>query len=157
MIEREIKRESETAILFRMNSLTTAIMDQYMRATCHGFLERALSESIRRVMDTKQSCELNPSKLDSLAEACANAEMLLCLLDDVVDCIFHSVESCPPTLRFICGCLQRTVAAKWPNDQLVKTRVVGSFIFLRLLCPAILNPRQFGLVDGTQMTCIFLL
>ena len=155
MIEREIKRENETATLFRMNSLTTAIMDQYMRATCQSFLEKALSESMRRVMDTKQSCELNPSKLDSLAEACANAEMLLTLLDEVVDCIFHSVESCPPMLRFICGCLQRAVAAKWPNDQLVKTRVVGSFIFLRLICPAILNPRQFGLFDGNVLALFF--
>lgn len=77
MIEREIRREYETATLFRMNSLTTTVMDQYMRATCTQFLESALQESMRRVMDTRQSCELNPSKLDSLAEACANAEMLL--------------------------------------------------------------------------------
>lgn len=119
-----------------------------MRATCQSFLEQALSETLRRVMETRQSCELNPSKLESLAEACENAENLLSLLDDVVDLIFHSVESCPPMLRFICGCLQRAVAAKWPNDNLVKTRVVGGFIFLRLLCPAILNPRQFNLIDG---------
>lgn len=149
MMEREIKRETETGLLFRMNCLTTAIMDQYMRSTCQGFLETALNESLRRVMETRQSCELNPSKLDSLAQACENAENLLLLLDDVVDCIFHSVESCPNMLRFICGCLQRAVAAKWPNDPLVKTRVVGGFIFLRLICPAILNPRQWSLIDGT--------
>lgn len=64
MIEREIRRESETATLFRMNSLTTTIMDQYMRATCQQFLENALSDSLRRVVETRQSCELNPSKLD---------------------------------------------------------------------------------------------
>ena len=37
---------------------------------------------------------------------------------------------------------------KWPNERLVKTRVVSGFIFLRLLCPAILNPRQFNLLSG---------
>lgn len=58
-------------------------------------------------------------------EACSNAEYLLSLLDDIIDSIFHSVESCPRTLRFICGCLQRAVSAKWPNDPLVRTRVVG--------------------------------
>ncbi len=48
--------------------------------------------------------------------------------------------------RYICCCLQRNVTAKWPNERLVKTRAVSVFIFLRLLCPAILNPRQFNLL-----------
>ena len=38
---------------------------------------------------------------------------------------------------------------KWPNERLVKTRAVSGFIFLRLLCPAILNPRQFNLLSGS--------
>ena len=49
-------------------------------------------------------------------------------------------------LRYICYCLQRTVTNKWPNERLVKTRAVSGFVFLRLLCPAILNPRQFNLI-----------
>ena len=40
---------------------------------------------------------------------------------------------------------------KWPNERLVKTRVVSGFIFLRLLCPAILNPRQFNLLSGKNL------
>jgi len=50
--------------------------------------------------------------------------------------------------RYICFCLQRDVKTKWPNERLVKTRVVSAHIFLRLLCPAILNPRQFNLLSG---------
>ena len=49
-------------------------------------------------------------------------------------------------LRHICGCLQRTVAKRWPDNAIVKPRVVSGFIFLRLLCPAIVNPRNFNLV-----------
>lgn len=148
MVEREIRRESEANTLFRMNSLTTTLMDQYMRMTCDAFLQTALKEPLRKVFDTKQSCELNPSKLESLEDLCTNAEHLLSLLDTVVDSIFNSVDSCPPCIRYICGCLQRAVCMKWPNDPLIRTRVVGSFIFLRLICPAILNPRQFALLDG---------
>lgn len=36
---------------------------------------------------------------------------------------------------------------KWPHERFVRTRVVSGFIFLRLLCPAILNPRQFNLIS----------
>jgi hypothetical protein len=40
---------------------------------------------------------------------------------------------------------------KWPHERLVRTRVVSGFIFLRLLCPAILHPRQFNLISGKLM------
>jgi Ras GTPase-activating protein 1 len=53
--------------------------------------------------------------------------------------------------RYICYCLQRYVNTKWPNERLVKTRVVSGFIFLRLICPAILNPRQFNLLSGNPL------
>lgn len=39
--------------------------------------------------------------------------------------------------------------SRWPQERLVRTRVVSGFIFLRLLCPAILNPRHFNLIAET--------
>ena len=39
--------------------------------------------------------------------------------------------------------------SRWPQERLVRTRVVSGFIFLRLLCPAILNPRNFNLIADT--------
>ena len=53
------------------------------------------------------------------------------------------------TIRYICSCLQRKVMSRWPQERLVRTRVVSGFIFLRLLCPAILNPRNFNLIAET--------
>lgn len=44
--------------------------------------------------------------------------------------------------------MQRAAMTKWPNERLVKTRVISGFIFLRLICPSLLNPRQFNLVSG---------
>jgi len=143
----EIEREEETSTLFRAASLTTTLMDGYMRSVCQDFLHTALFPTIHRILETKLSCELNPSKIESPTEACANAEFLLQVLDDITESIFMSSEACPRTLRFICACLQRDVTARWPAERLVKTRVVSGFIFLRLLCPAILNPRQFGLLS----------
>ncbi|XP_054709957.1 ras GTPase-activating protein 1-like [Uloborus diversus] len=149
MNDREIQIEEDTTTLFRSASLTTTLMDHYMRSTANGFLHQAVQDFILKVMDSRQSCELNPSKLESPIEACTNAENMLGLLDEVIESIFSSIDSCPRTLRYICSCLQKSVMAKWPNDPLVKTRVVSGFVFLRLLCPAILNPRQFNLINDT--------
>ncbi|CAG0896577.1 unnamed protein product [Darwinula stevensoni] len=148
MCEFEIGREDETSTLFRSATLTTTLMDLYMKAVCFGFLDAALSSIIHRLVESRQSCELNPSKMDNPNDACSNAEFLLEILDELTDAIFMSSDACPRTVRYICGCLQRSVMAKWPEERLVRTRVISGFIFLRLLCPAILNPRQFSLLPG---------
>lgn len=142
----EIARETETSTLFRAASLATTLMDLYMRAECGGFLQAAVLETVLRLQESKQSAELNPAKMDSLDDACNNAEFLLQVLDQVTLSIFTSPEACPRSVRYICGCLQKAVVAKWPDERFVRTRVVSGFIFLRLLCPALLNPRLFGLV-----------
>ncbi|KAG8279422.1 Ras GTPase-activating protein 1, partial [Homalodisca vitripennis] len=143
----EIEKEEETSTLFRAASLTTTLMDLYMKSVCTDFLHSALRSTIVKLLETKQSCELNPNKMESPEDACNNAEFLLQVLDEVTHSIFLSAEACPKTVRYICGCLQRCVVGKWPHERLVRTRVVSGFIFLRLLCPAILNPRQFNLIS----------
>uniref|UniRef100_A0A182K4P8 Ras GTPase-activating protein 1 n=1 Tax=Anopheles christyi TaxID=43041 RepID=A0A182K4P8_9DIPT len=151
LCQAEVARENETSTLFRGASLATTLMDLYMRAECTLFLQSAVSDTVQRILDSKQSAELNPTKMDVNDDACSNAEFLLMILDQVTQSIFTSPDACPRTVRYICNCLQKAVVAKWPSpsERLVRTRVVSGFIFLRLLCPALLNPRQFGLVNET--------
>ena len=99
---------------------------------------------------------MNPAKLDSPSEACSNAENLLNIIDEIVEIIFANATHCPPTVRYICATIKAAVSQKWPNDTLVRTRAVSAFIFLRLLCPAILNPRQFNLISGMIIRINFL-
>lgn len=147
LLEREIQLETEVATLFRSNSLTATLIDQYMKATCKDFLLKSLTDPIHRVLDSKTSCELNPAKLDSPSEACSNAENLLSILNEIIEVIFANAHYCPLTVRYICSSIKSAVSLKWPNDHLVRTRAVSAFIFFRLICPAILNPRQFGLIS----------
>lgn len=135
LCQAEIARENETSTLFRGASLSTTLMDLYMRAECGAFLQSAVSDTVSRILESKQSAELNPTKMDDIEDACSNAEFLLQILDLVTQSIFTSPEECPRTVRYICHCLQRAVVAKWPTERLVRTRVVSGFIFLRLLCP----------------------
>lgn len=54
-----------------------------MRAECRGFLQAAVLEMVLRLLESKQSAELNPAKMDSPDDACNNAEFLLQILDQV--------------------------------------------------------------------------
>ncbi|CAH2087033.1 unnamed protein product [Euphydryas editha] len=144
----ELAREGDHRALFRAASLATAVLDEFMHALCKPFLQAAIAETVQKLIDAKQSAELNPTKMDSPDDACNNAEFLLMILDQITLSIFTSPEACPRPIRYLCGCLQRAAVTKWPNERFVRTRVVSGFIFLRLICPALVEPRAWGLVSG---------
>lgn len=149
--DREINMEDEATTLFRATTLASTLMEQYMKATATPFVHHALKESILKIMESKQSCELNPSKLEKNEDVNMNLAHLLIILSELVEKIFMAAEILPPTLRYIYGCLQRSVQQKWPNTTM-KTRVVSGFVFLRLICPAILNPRMFNIIADPPST-----
>uniref|UniRef100_A0A8C9T7C2 RAS p21 protein activator 1 n=1 Tax=Scleropages formosus TaxID=113540 RepID=A0A8C9T7C2_SCLFO len=145
--DREISMEDEATTLFRATTLASTLMEQYMKATAIPFVHHALKETILKIMESKQSCELNPSKLEKNEDVNLNLAHLLNILSELVEKIFMAAEILPPTLRFIYGCLQKSVKEKWPTNTTMRTRVVSGFVFLRLICPAILSPRMFNIIS----------
>ncbi|MBN3320363.1 RASA1 protein, partial [Atractosteus spatula] len=139
--DREISMED-----IRATTLASTLMEQYMKATATPFVHHALKDTILKIMESKQSCELNPSKLEKNEDVSINLIHLLNILSELVEKIFMAAEILPPTLRFIYGCLQKSVQQKWPKNTTMRTRVVSGFVFLRLICPAILNPRMFNII-----------
>uniref|UniRef100_A0A671KND3 Ras GTPase-activating protein 1-like n=1 Tax=Sinocyclocheilus anshuiensis TaxID=1608454 RepID=A0A671KND3_9TELE len=144
--DKEINMEDEATTLFRATTLASTLMEQYMKATATPFVHHALKDTILKIMESKQSCELNPSKLEKNEDVNLNLVHLLNILSELVEKIFMAAEILPPTLRYIYGCLQKSVQQKWPTDTTMRTRVVSGFVFLRLICPAILNPRMFNII-----------
>uniref|UniRef100_A0A3B4AMR5 Ras GTPase-activating protein 1 n=1 Tax=Periophthalmus magnuspinnatus TaxID=409849 RepID=A0A3B4AMR5_9GOBI len=150
--DREINMEDEATTLFRATTLASTLMEQYMKATATPFVHHALKDTILKIMESKQSCELNPSKLEKNEDVNLNLAHLLNILSELVEKIFMAAEILPPTLRYIYGCLQKSVQQKWPTNTTMRTRVVSGFVFLRLICPAILNPRMFNIIADPPST-----
>jgi len=140
----------DAGTLFRRTSLASTVMEQYMRSTCSTFVSLALGESVKHVVDQLQSCELNPAKCDvnvTNKQLEGNLHRLLEHLTFTLRSIINTCDIFPKHLIRIFAHLQRCVAAKWPNDMQIPTRVVSGFLFLRLLCPAIISPKSFNLVS----------
>ncbi|XP_052463346.1 ras GTPase-activating protein 1 [Carassius gibelio] len=144
--DREISAEDEATTLFRATTLASTLMEQYMKATATPFVHHALKDTILKIMESRQSCELNPSKMEKNEDVNVNLAHLLSIVSELVEKIFMAAEILPLTLRFIYGCLQKAVQQKWPRNTTMRTRVVSGFVFLRLICPAIVNPRIFNII-----------
>lgn len=152
LLEREVDLESDVTALFRTNSLVLALIESYIRSLSRNMLNKCLKEPVKKLLDDRICCEINPAKLEShndSQKACENFQNLLDVLNELVANIYESIDYYPLPVRYLLSCLQRKVMKKWPEQQLIRTRVVSSFVILRLICPILLNPKQFKLINET--------
>ncbi|XP_028399121.1 ras GTPase-activating protein 1-like isoform X2 [Dendronephthya gigantea] len=149
LTEREIENEDNVATLFRGTSAATSLMDQYMKMVAVQYVQYTLRDVVVRIMECKHSCEINPARLGKDENAVSNLTSLIEFLDEALDSIVNSVDKCPELLRYLFGCLQSSVKAKWPDKETLRTRVVSAFLFLRCFCPAIMNPRICNMMSDT--------
>lgn len=149
----EIENQEEVSTLFRGTSLTTTLMDQYMKMVAIPYLQKTIGDVVAKIVECKQSCELNPAKLEKGADTVVNLKQLLEFLFEGVDAIVRSPDDCPRTLRYLFCCLQQNVKDRWSDNEIVRSRVVSGFLFLRLICPAIMNPRICNMMSESPSLC----
>lgn len=138
---------TEANLLFRGNSLLTQALDFHMRRVGKEYLSEILGEQIRTINNINPDCEVDPSRIDNAGAFDKNWVSLIALTTDVWRSIADSATRCPPELRQIFKYI-RAVAEDRYGDFLrtVAYTSVSGFIFLRFFCPAILNPKLFGLL-----------
>jgi hypothetical protein len=139
--------QGEANLLFRGNSLLTQSLDFHMRRLGKEFLEDVLSEKILEINALNPDCEVDPSRLTHSEDMSKNWAQLISLTTSVWENIAESANRCPAELRQILKYI-RAVAEDRYGDFLrtVAYTSVSGFLFLRFFCPALLNPKLFGLL-----------
>ncbi|KAK1762358.1 hypothetical protein QBC33DRAFT_461576 [Phialemonium atrogriseum] len=148
----------EANLLFRGNSLLTQALEFHLRRLGKEYLEDILSDKIQEMNELNPNCEVDPSKLQHGDDLQQHWTRLNNFTNEVWDCISSSADRVPPELRHILKYI-RAVAEDRYGDFLrtVAYTSVSGFLFLRFICPAILNPKLFGLLrdhprPGAQRT-----
>jgi len=139
--------QGEANLLFRGNSLLTQALDSNMRRLGKEYLSEVLSERIAEINTLNSDCEVDPSRISQGEDVTKNWAVLIALTTSVWKGIAGSASRCPPELRHILKYI-RAVAEDRYGDFLrtVKYTSVSGFLFLRFFCPALLNPKLFGLL-----------
>lgn len=131
-----------------------------------GLLRKVVEEPLVRIFrntasqqtntnnQTPKSFELDPSKCPDAGQRDQNLYNFQVALKDLINsiCNHQSVNLFPNELKHLFYLIRQHVHLKWlkqqnpgTDDKLVKIYCVSAFVFLRLLCPAMLNPKNFGL------------
>ncbi|RLN71148.1 hypothetical protein BBJ28_00000188 [Nothophytophthora sp. Chile5] len=159
-IEIEVASVINVATLFRSDDYASRLVSTYSKAIGSKFIRVALSEPIHQIFKLKiADMELNPHKDDALrdeAQADANAENLMRACQHIIDSILKNAHCVriPSSYFHICSHLNSKVISRFDGskegveaeDASTLTRsVIGGFLFLRFVCPAITTPHLYGL------------
>eukprot|EP00048_Salpingoeca_helianthica_P002271 m.55992 g.55992 ORF g.55992 m.55992 type:complete len:811 (-) comp12003_c1_seq1:21-2453(-) len=142
LTRRVIEAETDPATLFRGNTLASKALDHYMKMVAMPYLHSTLGKPVKDLFEERRSCELDPTR----GGKSENAKTLLGHATQLACSVFDSVDRCPSTLRTVFARLRDNAVKKFPTSVSVKYTSVSGFVFLRLFCPAIINPKLFNMM-----------
>jgi hypothetical protein len=151
MLVRDLSRSAtmEANLLFRGNSLVTKALDAHMRRLGKEYLEEVLGDKLRKVIERDPDCEVDPNRVRSPEQLEKNWANLIFLTSTIWKSIRDSAARCPVQLRLIFRHIRSCAEDRYGSFiRTVKYTSVSGFFFLRFFCPAILNPKLFGLIQG---------
>lgn len=139
--------QGEANLLFRGNSLLTQALEFHMRRLGKEYLEETLAEKIREINEANPNCEVDPGKLQHGEDMHTHWNRLINVTTEVWGCIVASANRLPAELREIFKYIRAVAEDRYGGYlRSVTYTSVSGFLFLRFICPAILNPKIWGLL-----------
>ncbi|KAF3940894.1 Neurofibromin [Dactylella cylindrospora] len=137
----------EANILFRGNSLLTKAVEAHMKRFGKEYMDETVGEHVKRIAEEDIYCEVDPMKCKSSDDLRHNWKMLNSLVRTVWQSIYVSAGKCPPEVKRVLYHVRMCVEEKYGNVlEGVSYSSVSGFLFLRFFCPAVLNPKLFGIL-----------
>ena len=139
----------EANLLFRGNTILTKSLDFHMKRLGKEWLEETLGDKLKEIADKDPDCEVDPVKVANLNDLDRNWRKLIGWTSECWKCIYTSALKCPTDLRHIFRHIRACAEERYGDFlKTVSYSSVSGFLFLRFFCPAILNPKMFGLLKG---------
>jgi GTPase-activator protein for Ras-like GTPase len=151
LVVRDLGRSAtiEANLLFRGNTLLTKALDAHMRRLGKEYLEETIGERLRDIDESNPDCEVDPSRVKPGQDLNRNWGNLITLTMNLWSAISSSASRCPTELRQLFRHIKSCAETRYGDFlRTVAYSSVSGFLFLRFFCPAILNPKLFGLLKG---------
>lgn len=136
LLAKEIKYVSRSTDIFRRNSTLTRLLYMFARNTGTSYLDATVKPFIQELNLNDVAIEIEKPR-DSYTP---DADLFMYFLTTLVDKIIDSIDLMPNILKVVSRQIYITVEKKFPDAVLI---AVGSFIFLRFLCPVIISPEAY--------------
>ncbi|RDD44424.1 Disabled-like protein 2-interacting protein [Trichoplax sp. H2] len=161
----DINRLGDENLIFRSNTFATKAMETYLKTICANFdstlaasnngyfihrdkefyIQETLANFVGNVCQSDENYEVDENRMPSNANIDSNQENLRSMVENAWDRIYSSYTSFPKDLNATFHELRQQLQRN--NRSGLYRKLISGSIFLRLLCPAILSPSLFKLMQ----------
>jgi GTPase-activator protein for Ras-like GTPase len=151
-VYRELKRSTTEETLFRDDSMVTKSCRNYFQLVGLDYVKEIILPHILAIIESPDSCEVDPVRLEtggnSNGDNSDNLRRLRLASQGIVDSVFGAVDRIPYNIRKFFDLALQLVRQVFPQADSV---VMTNFFWLRWICPLIISPDGFKLVDNTEL------
>lgn len=148
LIEDEINFVSRNMDILRRNSLATRTLAIFSRVKGSEFLDFTITPLIEDIVVEGLDFEIE-KQIDDPIEKAVQVERFVNCIDKFTDNIEKAFDYLPEEFFYISQKIYQAAHRKFPGSELI---AVGSFIFLRFFCPAIVNPESTSIKERISVT-----
>ena len=145
----ELLKTDAAGTIFRGTTLSTRVIEYYQREFfSDSYLKETLGNFITFLSESTHSLEIDPTRLHKKENLEENLENLTFVVSKLWEIIQSSINSVPISLKIIYRKISKMSRKKFADVENAHHSAIAGFFFLRFICPAILSPKLFGLIQS---------